>query len=245
MLQKEALVKFIEKSYLNKTIEGIVVESSNGTLTTHITTTGLIGNITMENYKIDEGEIGVYYPSTLLKMLSILDNDVEIDLETKKNSETGFTDVLNVNFKDKKGKLATYAAQDVDTILRPDKTVSPVNEYEVKIDLNLELINDILKSNSVIESNIIHFSYEKGKLFIIFGGNKLNTNKIKIEVTCEQIDDIGKIPFNASMLQSILSVNSKKFKEGTLEISVRGMIRLYFQDSDTTAEYFLLQEKEN
>lgn len=242
MLQKELLVKFIEKGVLNKTVGSLVIEAKDNNLTANIITTGLIGKVNLNNYKIEDGEIGVYYPITLLKMLSILDNDIEIDLLTKPVNDG--IDVISMNFKDKKGKQATYATQHVDMILRPDKDArSPAKEYEVKAELNIELINDLLKSSSVIETELITFSYKKGKLYALFT-NKESGNKIEIEIGCETIEDIGKLSFNLEAFKNILSANSKKLKSAIMEISVRGMIHLSFEDSEISSEYFLLREND-
>jgi len=241
MLSKEALVKFVEKTYLNKNIESFVIESNEGTLITNFKSgPGFRGNVVMTNYDIGTGQIGVYYPDVLLKMLSILDSDIKIDIITDKNNN-----VQSLKFKDKKGKLATYATQEADTIDRPNSTKAKVSDYEVKINLNAEVIGDILKSHSVINSPTIVFSYEKGKMYAIFGYSKNNTNQIKIELECEIIEDIEVMPFSSVFLQALLSVNSKKFKTGTIEINVRGLMRVYFEDTDINSEYFLIKLDEN
>lgn len=237
MLSKDEFVKFLERSYLNKNVESLVLEIEDNKLSTYFKTDDIPkGQVIIEDFQETDCEIGVYYPDVLLKMLSILDNEVSLKIEKNKKGE-----VTNLRFKDKKGKSANYATSNLEIFDRPEKKANKINDYEVKINLNSELVDDFLKSSAVLNTDRVNFIFEDDKLYIVFGYSTNNSNVIKFEVECENLSDIGNIPFKSKILKEILAVNSKKFKSGILEINAKGLMRLYFEEDGTNAEYFLLK----
>lgn len=236
MINKTKFISFIEKYYLSGTIQSSILEIKDKKILTRfmVPTKDLVGTIELSDFDFEDCEIGVYYTSVLLKMLSILDNNVEAEVGYSKDEK-----VHSLMIEDANGKQINYATADLELIERVDKKTFSKG-YEIKFLLTQKLIDDILKSVSAIDTNSITLMSEKDKMFLIFGYSKNNTNQIKFEIDCETKEKIDTISFNVSNLKNILLAN-KKFTEGYIQVSKLGMMRVYFEDDKTTAEYFLVK----
>lgn len=239
MIQKNNLTSFVEKYYLAGTIEAAILQIEDNTLKTKFASASksLVGVVEMKDVSLEDAEIGVYYTGTLLKMLSILDNDIDVTLKYGKGEEEN--KVKTIKIEDKKNKKINYATSDLELIDRFDKKIK-ITEYEIKIDLNNELIENILKAVSAIQCNSITFMSSKNKLFIVFGYSKLNTNQIKFEIEAKELEDFEPISFNVIDFKNIL-LNNKKFNKTTFEISIKGIAKMHFESDDITSEYYLVK----
>jgi len=236
MIKKSIFTNFIEKGFLAGMVESFVMEVVDKEASIYfVTDEKLVGDIKLNNFDFADAEIGVYNPDVLLKMFSILDEEVELDLKANKSNQ-----IVSIFSQDKKGKKVTYATADVDIIERADKKKSKITDYEVVTELNEEVISDILKSKACLkDESKITFLQEKGKTFIVFGSSKNNTNQIKFELDTQKADEIEALSFNVNTLGTILTVNSKKYETAILEISAKGLLRMVFENKDGKAEYFL------
>jgi len=238
MINKSLFAEFLEKSYLNKTVESFILNVNDKKLSCDIKVgTSLIGSIEMNNFDCEDCLIGVYNPDVLIKMISILDNDVKLEIKKRKDSD----DLVYIKLKDKKAKEIKYVTQEKELFDVIEKKKAKVIDYEVEIKLNSEIIDGILKSKSCIESTKISFEEKDSKLFAIFGHSNNNTNQIKLELDTIKVDDIGLLHFNSDNLKEILSTNSKKFMEATMEISMRGIMRIFFKSDNGQSEYYLIK----
>lgn len=237
MFSKDEFVKFLERSYLNKSVETLILEVKNQQVSTYFKSDDIaMGQVLLDKFDQEDCEIGIYYPDVLLKMLSILDNEITLKIEKNKNQE-----VTALKFKDKKGKSINFATSNLEIFDRPEKKAAKTIDYDVKINLNTELISDVLKSTAVLSTDRVNFIYENDKLFIVFGYSTTNTSQIKFELDCENVSDIGNIPFKSKILKEVLSINAKNFKSGSLEINNKGLMRIYFEEENNTAEYYFLK----
>jgi len=238
MISKSNFSDFLEKCYLNKTVENFVLNVNDNQLSCDIkASTSLLGSIVLNNFDCDDCKIGVYNPDVLIKMLSILNDDTNITVNTKKGSET----VSSIVLKDKKAKQIKYVTQDLEIFDIVEKKKAKVSEYEVRIQLNSEVIDDFLKAKGCIDSSKVAFTTRKNKTIAIFGYSSNNVNQIELEFESEEADDIDTLLFNSDVLKEILSVNNKRFEEATIEISLRGIMRVYFKGKLGNAEYYLIK----
>lgn len=244
MLQKNQLTTFVEKYYLSGSVEAAIISAKDKKISTKfmLPSKDLLGRIELNDFDIEESEIGVYYTGVLLKMLSILDNDIDIVL--KKGNGEANDKIVTLKITDKKGKHIDYATCDLELIEKTDKKSKDLN-YDIKIELNNELIDDILKATSSIDTNSITFFSKREKLYVVFGYSKNNTNQIKFEVNATlPEDEVEVISFNVINLKNILVAN-KKFDTGTIEISPKGLMKVYFTSENSTSEYFLVKLQES
>ena len=81
-MDKSKLVKFINKYYLSGNVNSVQINSDGNGLSTRFVSgdKSLLGEVKLKNYSITEIDFGVYQTDSLLKMLSVLDNDISVDL---------------------------------------------------------------------------------------------------------------------------------------------------------------------
>lgn len=242
MQKKERLVKFIEKYYLNGCVESAVIEVEDKVLKTTMKTLEgeLRGHIEVNDFELEDAKIGCYSTGPLLGMLSILNDDIDISFTKKKDTE----DFLSIKVEDTKDRKITFATCELDLIERDGKK-SAVKEYEVKIRLNQEIIDDILKSISVLDSNVT-FLKKKDKFYAVINYSPNNVNSIEIELETEGkvSETFTAMTFQQKYLKNILEVNKRRFDEATIEISTRGIIKLIFIDNDSSAEYWVIRQSD-
>jgi hypothetical protein len=171
-------------------------------------------------------------------MCSILDKDVDMSAEYN----TGGDAVVSLMMKDAKGKKINFAATDLDIIDRDGKKGN-VKSYDIVVVLNQEIIADILKANGALDRNpAMTFLQKNDKFYVVFGYSQTNSNTIEFELEPDVMDeDFEMMSFPSDSLKEILSINNKRFEQATLEISNKGIMRLYFKDDNTEAEYWLVK----
>ena len=83
-MDKQKLVRFINKYYLNGIAESVVFNSNASTqqLGTRFVSSGkdLLGVVKMDNWNYEEADIGVYDTEQLLRLLSVLDEKIEFSI---------------------------------------------------------------------------------------------------------------------------------------------------------------------
>ena len=239
MLNKETFLKFIEKYYLNGIIESAIIEVEDSVLkTTFKSLEGdLRGHIEVQDFKLKDAEIGCYSTSSLVKMLGIVNNDINITLNKRKDSE----EFLNIVVEDTKQRKFTYATCELDLIDRDGKK-STVKEYEAVVVLNQEIIEDILKSISALNTNVT-FLKKDDKFYAVVGYSQNNEDNIQIllDTDGEVDENFTHMTFSQPYIKNILEVNKKRFTQASLSFSMKGMLRIEFIDVNSIAEYWVVK----
>ncbi|MEO6303956.1 MAG: hypothetical protein ABIP51_12370 [Bacteroidia bacterium] len=241
MYEKKSLTKFIEKYYLNGLVGSAQLEASNNNLETVFRNIegNLRGVIKLDNIKLPDGFIGVYYTTKLLSMLSILNDDIDIVYK----GENADKSIVSLELSDTKGRKAIYGASSLE-IIDFDGKKGLVKNYEVSIDLNSETIQDILKCFSALSSKTFTILKRDNKLFAIFNYTGTNLDQIELELDGKVDNDFDNddyIIFPGDPIKEILSINGKAFDKATLNVSIKGMMQLKFEEKGLTAEYWLMK----
>ena len=83
-MNKSKLVSFINKYYLNGTVNSVVLNSNadKKQLSTRFISgdKNLLGELTMDSWDFETSEIGIYSTDQLLKLLGVLDSDIRLNL---------------------------------------------------------------------------------------------------------------------------------------------------------------------
>ena len=81
-MDKNKLIKFINKYYLGGNVNSVVVKSEGDSLSTRFVSgdKSLLGEVKLNNYSVTDAEFGVYTTDVLLKVLSVLNENISIDL---------------------------------------------------------------------------------------------------------------------------------------------------------------------
>lgn len=240
MYDKNLIEKFIGKYYLNGLVDQAHISSSDGTLYTLFRNSGgnLRGEVCIEDAKLPDAQIGVYYTKNLLSYMSILDNTISVEFNGKNSDDS----VTTVEMRDAKGRKIVFGASKLD-LIEADGKRNQVKTYEAKIELDQVVIADILKGFSAIgtalSTQTIAFVKKDDKLYAIFGYSTQGTNQIEVELDAEVDEDFEEMIFPADIVKEVLTVNGKTFDKATLEISVKGLLTFKFEDVQCKAEYWV------
>ena len=81
-MQKSKLNRFIEKYHLGGNVNSVVLTTNDNNLETRFMSgdKSLLGELKMKNWKFENSELGVYDTEQLTKLLSVLGEDITIDL---------------------------------------------------------------------------------------------------------------------------------------------------------------------
>ena len=83
-MNKSKLVSFINKYYLNGTVNSVVLKTNadKKQLSTRFISSdkNLLGELTMDNWDFETSEVGIYSTDQLLKLLGVLDDDIRVNL---------------------------------------------------------------------------------------------------------------------------------------------------------------------
>jgi len=234
-MEKNRINRFVQKYNLSGLIESVKWDVEGTTLTTSFISDdkSVLGTVSTSEFDFEQGSYGVYDTTKFTKMLSVLEND--IDLSTIKVE--GKTTSLNISDK---GTSATYMLADLSVIpVVPDLKQLPNFNVDVTIDSTFITRFNKAKGALADEKNFT-FECKGGKGQIIIGHSNINTNRISIDVDCKCDGDISPISFSADFLKEILNSN-RDAKAASLKISTDGLAHLHFEVDSYISDYYLVQ----
>mgnify|MGYP001193793828 CR=1 FL=1 len=239
-MNKQKLIRFIDKYHLSGLAESVVLDSNldNKTLTTKFVTENksLLGVVKLENWDFEDANIGVYTTSQLLKLLSILDEDIRVDI-TKSGEKA-----LSMSVSDSASSV-NYMLSDSSIINEPPP-MKNIPEFEVKINLNPSFIGRFIAGKSALpETTTFTVITKDGNTNLVIGYSSVNTNRVNLPAEVEEYNEIENVSFNAEYFSNILSAN-KECETGTLEISSQGLAKLTFKVDDYSSMYYLVATTE-
>ena len=81
-MNKQKLVRFINKYYLNGTVNSVILNSNSNKLSARFISGDktLLGELEMDKWQFEDSEVGIYNTEQLLKLLSVLDEDVNVSI---------------------------------------------------------------------------------------------------------------------------------------------------------------------
>ncbi len=103
---KTKLINFIRRYNIGGTVNTVSINSNDKTLSASFVSEDrtVIGQINSYNFKMKDGMIGVYDTDQLLRMLHVLDDNVNIDMIGEENQYTKLAlsdSKINANFPKK------------------------------------------------------------------------------------------------------------------------------------------------
>lgn len=233
---KHQLIDFINKCHLNGNVESIKINVLDNQLKTSFINTAdnVIGTITLDEFQLNEQlDLAVYNVSTLLKLVSALDNDIDINIK-KADSKTA----VQLNISDDKTDV-TYILSDLQLIRNtPSNKILP--EFDIKIKLDADF-NAMFKKamNAIPESENFAIKSNGIDTNIIINYSSIETNRVTYKVNTIQSNEMPITCFAAKVFRDILNNNTG---DGLLEISSAGLAKITFSTiNNITAEYFLIK----
>jgi len=232
-MEKSKLINFINRYYLGGNTDTAKLVIENNTLSTKFISSdqNVIGDVTMKSFDQPDAELGVYTTSQLVKLMSALDENIDITF-----SESGGR-VFSMNMSDKDTKV-TYMLADL-AVIRQAPNLKQLPPFEVKIQLNKDFAGNFKKAANALDSDNFGVVSADGDTKIIINYSNVNTNRIVFNTATVESGDMEVVCFSAKLLKEILNANAGI--DGILEVSSKGLARVTFENDHYSAVYYLVK----
>jgi len=234
-MEKSKLLKFVSRYHLSGLIESVKWETIDNTLKTSFISDdkSVLGSVSMKEFESDDITYGVYDTSKLIKMLSVLSEDVTLNTNKIDGKLT------SLKFNDKSTTI-NYMLSDLSVIPNvPDLKKLPV--FDIQINLDDKFITKFIRAKSALsDEDNFTFLVKNGKAKVIIGYSSINSNRISIDVDTPVTEDVDPISFSATYLKEILVAN-KDASSAVLDISTQGLASVHFEVGNYTSDYYLVQ----
>lgn len=240
MINKLDLVANIERYYLNGTVESVKWNIANNKLNINFVSPNqdLVGHIECET-NLEDGTVGIFNTSSLLKMLSILDMDILINIEKQHKVSTKLQ-IEDSNFSLQYSLADPFIIQSTPSINEP--------EYNIEFSIDSEFIMRFSKAKGALGPNVKEIfristaiNDEGNKqVKIILGEPTSHSNKV--EFTAESAFKemhIGYLTFNSAYVKEILNASKDDLIEAKGYISTQGLLKLEITLKTGKATYYL------
>ena len=240
MINKLDLVANIERYYLNGTVESVKWNIANNKLNIEFVSPNqdLVGHVECD-VELEDGTIGIFNTSGLLKMLSILDMDVIINVEKTHKVPTKLQ-IEDSNFSLQYSLADPFIIQTTPAISEP--------EYDITFEVNSEFIMRFAKAKGALGANakeIFRISTSKNdegnkQVKIILGEPTSHSNKVEFttEASFNEMH-IGYLSFNSAYVKEILNASKDDLIEAKGYISTQGLLKLELTTETGKAIYYL------
>ena len=235
-MNKHSLNRFIEKYYLGGNCSSVVINSKGDTLSTRFITgdKNLLGELSMTGWNFDEADLGVYNTEQLVKLLSVLSENITMNL-TKAGDKA-----VALKISDTKSDV-NYMLSDLSVISSPPNLKS-VPDFEVKIKVDKSFMSKFVAGKGALTDtdNFTVITDDDG-VKVVIGYAEINTNRVTLPVETESYDKIDNVSFNANLFRDVLVAN-KECESATLEVSSQGLARINFKIDEYDATYYLVAD---
>ncbi len=233
-MNKQKLVRFINKYYLNGTVNSVILNSNSNKLSARFISGDktLLGELEMDKWQFEDSEVGIYNTEQLLKLLSVLDEDVNVSISKAgdKSIALKVTDAFS---------SVNYMLSDVSIINKPPQ-LKEVPEFEVKIDVTPQFVNKFIAGKGALaETDNFTVLTDGSNTKLVIGYAAINTNRVTLPVTTSKSNDIDNVSFNANIFKEVLTAN-KECESATLEVSSEGLAKIVFKVDDFSVTYWLV-----
>jgi hypothetical protein len=239
-MEKSRLMNFISKYHLNGLVKS-VAWNSNGSLSTRFISDdkSVVGEVQMNTFNGTKSSLGVYNTDLLVKLLGVLGNDVNFNVNLTQDKAFSLT-------LDDNSTTVNYMLADM-AVIPPTPELKQLPPFQVTIKLTKEFIDKFIRAKGALPE-IEHFTLVKNqklnKYQVVLGHSNLNSNRISLDIDCEVTEDIEPISFSAKYFREILAAN-KDLNGGTLAVSSEGLAKAEFEIDGFESRYFLVRMENN
>ena len=239
-MNKQKLVRFINKYYLNGIADSVVLKSNSSEqkLVTRFVSSDktLLGIIQMDRWNFEDANIGVYTTEQLLKLLSVLDEDINVTI-TKSGDKT-----ISMKISDSLSSV-NYMLSDPSIINEPPQ-LQNIPNFELSINVTPSVINKFISGKSALQdTSTFTVITDETSTKLVIGYSSVNTNRVTIPVITSEFSQIDKVSFNAEYFSQILLAN-KECESAFLQISSEGLAKINFKIDDYKSTYWLVATSE-
>ena len=239
-MKKTDLLKFIELYNLSGIVEKVKIVSDGTNLSTSFITEErtLYGTITFNGLALAKDEYGIHDTKQLLKMLNILDDEIDVTVTRLDDNRA-----VGLTFSDKNTESFAMLA-DLSVIPKAPIGVN-VGKVDLEINIDDDFIERYIRAKNAL-SEVATFTFisnpKTKKVEMVIGHSNINTNRIRLEVktTAGKENPDSTVNFNADCFKEILMKN--RGMTGTmLKVNSGGLGYLHFKTTEYEAKYYLLK----
>ena len=233
-MNKQKLVRFINKYYLSGTIKSVIFNSNSNKLSTRFIAgnKSLLGELEMDKWMFEDCQFGVYDTEQLMKLLSVLDEDINVNVNKAGDK------AISLKKSDSTSSV-NYILSDTSIISDPPN-MKDEPEFELNIDVTPQLISKFIAGKSALPENDNFTVVTDGNsTSLVIGYSSINTHRVTIPATTSKFSKIDKVSFNANIFKEILNAN-KECESATLKISSEGLSKITFKVDDYSVTYWLV-----
>lgn len=236
-MNKVKLTRFIQKYSLGGLVESVSWKTVDNKLVTRFVSDDktVLGEIELDNFSYKLPDLGVYTTSQLSKMLPIVDEDVDLEVQEVSGKPINLT--LKSGNVQPQFQLADLAV--IPNV--PDLKKLP--EFDIEINFDASFIDKFIKAkNALSDVDTFTILSEKKELKLVLGFSNVNSNRITFIVDKAFKGDVKPISFSAKYLKEILTAN-KEATSAVLKVSTQGLSNIEFKVDDFTAKYYLVEQQ--
>tara|TARA_Y100000593_G_C4311980_1_gene338859 strand:- start:524 stop:1249 length:726 start_codon:yes stop_codon:yes gene_type:complete len=239
-MQRVKLDKFIARYNLGGNVESVKWTSDGNAIKTSFISSdkALLGNVEVDNFALEEGEVGVYQTAYLKSLLGVLGDNIDMKL-TKAGDKA-------VSLNVKNGAVSIdYVLSDLSVIPDPP-AMKKIPKFETKIKIDSKFMSTFVKGKGAlaeVDKFTVVNNKKTGKLEVVIGYSSINTNRVNIPVETTESNLSKAVSFNANMFKEVLVAN-KECETAVLEVSNAGLARINFKVDDYTSTYYMVATKE-
>ena len=233
-MNKQKLVRFINKYYLSGTVNSVILNSKGGKISTRFISGDktLLGELQMDKWPFEDAEVGIYSTDQFLKLLGVLDEDVNVSINKAGDKS------ISLRVTDSTSAV-NYMLSDTSIISKPSP-MKRIPNFELKIDMTPSVMNKFISGKGALsETDNFTVITDGTNTKLVIGYSSINTNRVTIPVTTTDCGDIDNITFNANIFKEVLSAN-KECESATLEVSSEGLSKIVFNVDDYSVTYYLV-----
>jgi hypothetical protein len=234
MIDKRKLVDTIEKYYLNGLTEAVKFNIKNNVLTIPFSTTNrdVVGEVTLP-IELPDAEFGIFETSPLLKLLNILDTNVDIQYQEK------FGIVEKLLIEDNQYKMM-FSASDISLIPKTPNAIDVT--YQLTYAMEPDFVTRFIDCKKALGPDIKTFTLEPQNetARIILGDPSGYANKLEFNIPAvTEGFPFTSLLFPSDVLKEILSAN-KNFDTAEMKVNEDGLMNLMFVEGDAISQYFIM-----
>ena len=234
MINKNKLVDSIEKYYLNGLTESVKFSISNNNLVIPFSTTtrDVTGKIVMP-IELNDAEFGIFETSPFLKLLKILDTNIEIEYQQQ------YSIIEKLLIEDNQYKMM-FSVSDISLIPKTPNVIDI--EYQLTYDIEPDFVTRFIDCKKALGPDVKTFVLEPQAEIarIILGDPSGYANKLEFEIPAKTEGfPFGSLLFPSDVLKEILTAN-KNFDSGIMKVNEGGLMYLMFTEEDVSSQYYIM-----
>lgn len=236
-MKRSTLEAFIQRYYLNRTIDSVIWRSTGEGVSVIGVPPDMqvISFVDTDAIKLQSGDYPIYDTSQLMTLLGVLNSEVEIKPEFTDEIATAFL----ISDKPHGGNTSVKFVLSDPSVIPTEADEPDLSPFDMSVHIDENFIAQFIKATSAISGVETFTVLTNNTPKFVLGYSDMNTTRIDVDVETDGSLD-NPITFSSPYLKAVLMAN-KDAKEGMIDISSQGVMRISFVDDMFRSRYYLLQ----